>query len=188
MKARTSEQPAVEDQRGTALLIIDVQRGLFVKSTPIYKADALLKNIGALVDRAHRAGAPVFYVQHSDKRALVKGSDDWQLHPNLHPLDTDCIVHKLHGNAFEATTLGQELSAKNIGSVVIAGLVTHGCVRATCLGAKELGYRVILAQDGHSSYSQQAAKLIEEWNQTLSEKMIELKSTHEIRFHSERGN
>ena len=188
MKTRTNKQPAVGDQKKMALLIIDVQRGLFNKSTPIFKAGELLKNIGALVDRAHRAGAPVFYVQHSDKRALVKGSDDWQLHPDLHPLDTDCIVHKQHGNAFEATNLGQELKAKNIGSVVVTGLVTHGCVRATCLGAKELGYRVILAQDGHSSFSKRAAKLIEEWNQKLSEKMIELKSTHEIKFHSEGGN
>ena len=182
MKARTSKQPAVEDQKKMALLIIDVQQGLFGKSTPIYKADELLKNIHRLVDRAHRAGAPVFYVQHSDKRALVKGSDDWQLHPDLHPLDTDHIIHKQHGNAFEATNLGQELKAKNIGSVVVTGLVTHGCVRATCLGAKELGYRVILARDGHSSFSKQAAKLIEEWNRKLSEKMIELKSTCEIKF------
>ena len=182
MKARTSKQPAVEDQKEMALLIIDVQRGLFERSTPIYKADALLKNIGALVDGAHRAGAPVFYVQHSDKRALVKGSDEWQLHPDLHPLDTDHIVHKLHGNAFEDTNLGRELRARNIGSLVVAGLVTHGCVRATCLGAKELGYRVILAQDGHSNFSKQAAKLVEEWNQKLSEKMIELKSTREIDF------
>ena len=188
MKARTSKQPAVEDRKEMALLIIDVQRGLFEKSTPIYKADELLKNIGILVDRAHRAGAPVFYVQHSDKRALVKGSDEWQLHPDLHPLDTDHIVHKQHGNAFEDTDLGQELKARNIGSLVVTGLVTHGCVKATCLGAKELGYRVILAQDGHSSFSQQAAKLIEEWNRKLSEKMIELKSTHEIKFHSEGGN
>jgi len=37
-------------------------------------------------------------------------------------------------------------------------------------GAKELGYRVILAQDGHSNFSKQAAKLVEEWNQKLSEK------------------
>jgi nicotinamidase-related amidase len=167
-----------------ALLIIDVQRGLFVKSTPIYQADALLKNIGALVDRAHRAGAPVFYVQHSDQRALVKGSDGWQLHPDLHPLETDCIVHKQHGSAFEDTGLGQELKARGITSVVVTGLVTHGCVRATCLDAKRLGYRVILAQDGHSNFSQQAAQLIEKWNQRLNAKMIELRSTREIDFKS----
>jgi nicotinamidase-related amidase len=184
MKARTSKQPAVEDQKEMALLIIDVQQGLFVKSTPIYKADELLKNIHTLVDHAHRAGAPVFYVQHSDKRFLVKGSNDWQLHPDLHPLDTDRIVHKLHGSAFKDTDLGQALKSRNVKSLVVTGLVTHGCVRATCLDAKRLGYRVILAQDGHSNFSKQAAKLIEEWNQKLSAKMIELKSTREMKFKS----
>jgi nicotinamidase-related amidase len=182
MKARTRKQPAADEREGIALLIIDVQQGLFAKSTPIYQADALLKNIGILVDRAHRAGVPVFYVQHSDKRFLVKGSEEWQLHPDLHPLDADCIVHKLHGSAFQDTGLGQELKSKNIKSLVVTGLVTHGCVRATCLDAKKLGYRVILAQDCHSNFSKQAAKLIEEWNQKLSAKMIELKSTREIKF------
>jgi nicotinamidase-related amidase len=182
MKTRTSQQSAMEDQKEVALLIIDVQRGLFAKSTPIYQADALLKNISALVDRAHRAGAPVFYVQHSDKRFLVKGSDEWQLHPALHPLNSDCIVHKQHGSAFEDTGLGQELKARGVKSVVVTGLVTHGCVRATCLDAKRSGYTVILAQDGHSNFSQQAAQLIEKWNQKLSEKMVELKATREIKF------
>ena len=40
----------------TALLVIDVQRGLFSKTIPIYKADQLLDNIAALVARAQRAG------------------------------------------------------------------------------------------------------------------------------------
>jgi nicotinamidase-related amidase len=37
-----------------ALLVIDVQQGLFKKKTPIYKADELLQNIISLVDRAHQ--------------------------------------------------------------------------------------------------------------------------------------
>ncbi|MFZ2414275.1 MAG: isochorismatase family protein, partial [Candidatus Cryosericum sp.] len=65
----------------TTLLVIDVQRGLFEKSTPVYQGDLVLKNINALVDRAHAAGAPVFYVQHSTKTTLIEDSDAWQLHP-----------------------------------------------------------------------------------------------------------
>jgi nicotinamidase-related amidase len=67
-------------------------------------------------------------------------------------------------------------------TLIVTGLVTHGCVRATCIGAQELGYNVILVQDGHSSFSKQATKLIEEWNQKLSAKQIELRSTLEITF------
>ena len=166
-----------------ALLVIDVQQGLFRKSTPIYKAEQLLKNINLLIDQAHQDEVPVFYVQHSDERSLVEGSQDWQLHPRLHPLDIDFIIHKQHGNAFEDTNLGDALQLKNITSLVVTGLVTHGCVRATCNGALELGYRVILVKDGHSNFSKQAARLIDEWNQKLSVQKVELKLASEISFH-----
>jgi nicotinamidase-related amidase len=165
-----------------ALLVIDVQQGLFEKSTPIYKADELLENIITLVDRAHLSNVPVVYVQHSAAKHLVKGSAEWQLHPQLHPQNEDTIIHKQHGNAFEDTPLGEILRARDITTVVVTGLVTHGCVRATCIGAQEAGFNVILVQDGHSSFSKDAARLIVEWNEKLSARQIELQSTAEITF------
>ncbi len=179
MKESTS-RPQTTGGGNVALLVIDVQQGLFRKT--LYKADDLLHNINTLIDRAHRGGVPVFFVQHSGAKTLVKGSQDWQLHPQLHLLATDNIVHKQHGNAFEDTVLDQALKSRGVGNVVVAGLVTHGCVRATCIGALELGYRVILVKDGHSSYSKQAARLIEEWNEKLGAMSVELKSTSEIEF------
>jgi len=168
------------DQNNVALLVIDVQQGLFRKST--YKAEQLLDNINTLIDRAHRSGVPVFFIQHSGAKTLVKGSHDWELHPQLHRLATDPIVHKEHGNAFEDTVLNAALKSGQMTNVVVTGLVTHGCVRATCIGALQLGYRVTLVKDGHSSYSKQAAKLIEEWNQKLRVMNVELQSTSEIEF------
>jgi nicotinamidase-related amidase len=182
MGTESSVRPSGEERDGVALLIIDVQQGLFRKRTPIYKAEELLRNIRTLIDRAHRAGIPVCYVQHSDKKNLVKGSDDWRLHPQLVPLDTDLVIHKHHGNAFQETSLGKELEARNVGRLVVTGLVTHGCVRATCVGARELGYEVVLVEDGHSSYSKQAARLIEDWNEKLGHGIVELRSTQEIDF------
>ncbi len=169
-------------QNNTALLVIDVQQGLFRKSIPIFRANELLVKINTLIDSAHQAGAPVFFVQHSNQKILVYGSDDWQLHPQLQPGPQDCTIHKQHGNAFEETNLQEELKARYIDTLVVTGLVTHGCVKATCLGGKELGYRVILVEDGHSSYSKDAARLIEEWNQKLAQGIVELRSTAEITF------
>ena len=166
----------------TALLVIDVQRGLFNKNTPIYQAEQLLQNIHTLVRRAHEAEAPVVYVQHSAQKHLVLGSNDWKLHPKLSPLPEELRVEKLHGNAFEATPLMEELEACQVGRVVICGLVTHGCVKATTLGALELGYRVVLAGDAHSSYSKDAAKLIGEWNGKLREAGAEVRPASEIGF------
>ncbi|MEW6367725.1 MAG: isochorismatase family protein [Acidobacteriota bacterium] len=59
------------------------------------------------------------------------------------------------------------MDSRGIGSLVVTGLVTYACVRATCMGAKKLGYRVILARDGHSNYSKHAAQVIEDWIREL---------------------
>jgi nicotinamidase-related amidase len=175
-------QSKMANQKNIALLVIDVQQGLFRKSTSIYKAEELLENINMLIDRAHQDCVPVFYIQHSDTETLAKGSQDWQLHAQLHPQNIDTIIHKQHGNAFEDTNLEKILQSKNITNLVITGLVTHGCVRATCIGAKQLGYRVILVKDGHSNYSKDAPRIIEKWNRLLSAKNVELKSASEVEF------
>lgn len=166
----------------SALLVIDVQTGLFQHNIPVYRADWLLDNITMLVDRAHQAGVPVVYIQHANDRFLVEGSAEWQLHPRLQPVGQDLMIRKRHGNAFQSTALGPELSARRVRTVVVVGLVTHGCVKATCLGAQALGYRVVLVGDGHSSYHRQAARLIEELNQKLSEVGAEVRPAQGIQF------
>ena len=65
---------------------------------------------------------------------------------------------------------------------MVTGLVTHGCVKATCLGALALGYAVTLAADGHSSYSKDAAPLIEEWNRKLGEAGATVATASQIAF------
>jgi len=180
MMTELSSQQQTADWGHVALLVIDVQRGLFSKS--LYQAEQLLHNINTLIDRARRGGVPVFFIQHSGAKTLVKGSPDWQLHPQLHLLTTDPIVHKEHGNAFEDTGLHETLSRANVTGLVVAGLVTHGCVRASCIGALELGYKVTLVKDAHSSFSKQAAKLIDQWNRKLSAMNVELQSASEIEF------
>jgi nicotinamidase-related amidase len=167
---------------GVALLVIDVQQGLFQRSNPIYKAQELLENINTLVERAHRADIPVFYIQHANKGTLVQDSDEWQLHPQMQPVERDFIIYKRHGNAFKDTTLGQELESRKIKKLVATGLLTNGCVKATCIAAQKLGYEVILVRDGHSNFNEQAASVIEEWHQKLGDGIVELRSTREIDF------
>lgn len=166
----------------TALLIIDVQSELFQKSTPTYQAKELLENITTLTDCAHQANIPVIYVQHSSNAFLIKGSDGWQLHPRLKPLEGEKIIHKLHPSAFERTELKDELDSKGIKKLVIAGLVTHGCVKATSLDALKRGYQVVLVSDAHSSYSKDTPKLIKEWNEKIGKEGATLKTTLEITF------
>jgi nicotinamidase-related amidase len=166
----------------TALLIIDVQQGIFEKSTPVYQAEQLLENLNFLIDKARVQGAPVIFVQHANDSFLKKGSDAWQLHPAIQPMEAEFIIHKQHGDAFVETDLQVELDERDVGAVVITGLVTQGCVRATSLGALSKGYQVILVSDGHSTYSKGAAKIVEQWNQTLSEKGVTLSAAKDVDF------
>jgi nicotinamidase-related amidase len=166
-----------------ALLIIDVQRELFAKTLPIYDEDRLLANIRLLADKAHAAKVPVFWVQHSTEKTLVEGTDGWKLHTAFIPLKSDSFIRKHHGNAFEDTPLKAELDALHVRTVVVAGLVTHGCVQATCNGAHELGYDVVLVKDAHSNYNVKARDVINEWNTTLShDGVVRLQSTVEVDF------
>jgi nicotinamidase-related amidase len=166
-----------------ALLIIDVQRELFAKTLPIYDEDRLLANIRLLADKAHAAKVPVFWVQHSTDKMLVEGTDGWKLHTAFIPLKSDNFIRKHHSNAFEDTPLKAELDALHVRTVVVAGLVTHGCVQATCIGAHELGYDVVLVKDAHSNYNVKARDVINEWNATLShDGVARLESTVEVDF------
>ena len=172
----------LESRTKSVLLVIDVQRGLFQKSHPVYKAYELLDNINSLVERAHQAGVPVFYIQHSGQKDLIKGSAGWQLHPRLQPQKKDYRISKLKSNSFEDTRLDEILKSMGVDHVVITGMVTHGCVKNGCIGAKQLGYKVTLVQDAHSNFSGKAAQLIEEWNEKLRLENVELIPASEITF------
>ncbi len=168
--------------KSTALLVIDVQQELFEKSTPVYMADTLLDNINALVARAHRAGVPVIYVQHSSRAFLLTGSEGWQLHSRLKPLKKDLVIQKTHPSAFEGTALEEELQARKVRRLVVTGMVTHGCVKATCIDAQHRGYEVLLVQDGHSNFHKQAEKVIAEWNEKLGNGIATMRPARAIRF------
>jgi nicotinamidase-related amidase len=172
----------MDHAKETAVVLVDVQLGLFKKPTPLYKAEQLLSTLNLLIRKARLAGVPVIYVQHSSPKASAYGSEEWQLHPQLLPPRGDCVIHKLHGNAFEETDLQDELARLKIRNLVIGGLVTNGCVRATTLAALELGYAVTLVKDGHSSYAKEAAALIDEWNAKLSGAGATVKPVSSIQF------
>ena len=124
----------------------------------------------------------MIFIQHSNDSFLKKDSPAWQLHLEIRPAEGETIIHKLKGNAFDGTNLHFILDQLDVNSLVITGLVTHGCVRATTLGALKLGYQVTLISDGHSNFSIDAEKLIKKWNQVLKEKGAELIPTRDLEF------
>jgi nicotinamidase-related amidase len=164
----------------TALIVIDVQIGLFKRQTSIYKEQELLENINKLEIHARSINIPIIYIQHANDSTLVEGSDEWQLHPQLYKRDYDLLIQKRHPNTFKETNFQKELQERNISQLVIVGTLTDNCVSATCIGAIKLGYKVILATDAHSTFSDPASDIIEEWHDELKNLGITLKSTKEL--------
>ena len=140
----------LSDRPNTALMVIDVQNGVVAGA---HQRDAIVANIGALVDKAREQGAPIVWVQHSDEQ-LVKGTDAWEYVPELARRDTEPLVHKTFGDSFEATDLEEVLARAGVGRLVVAGAQTDACIRSTIHGAFARGYDVTLVGDAHTTEDQ----------------------------------
>jgi nicotinamidase-related amidase len=135
-----------------ALLIIDAQNGVLAATV---NRDGVLANIAVLLARARTEGVPVIWVQHAGD-GLSRGSDGWQLVPELSMLDDEPVVHKGYGDAFEATDLEEILAGHAVGRLVVAGGQSDACVRATIHGAFTRGYDVTLVSDAHTTVDRAA--------------------------------
>jgi nicotinamidase-related amidase len=136
----------------TALLIVDVQRGVVEGS---YQRDAVVENIRTLVERARSQNVPVVWVQDTGENR-EQGSEPWQIVPELSPADDEARVQKKYGDSFEETDLESVLSGLGVGSLVVAGAQTDACIRSTIHGAVVRGYDALLVSDAHTTEDQTA--------------------------------
>ncbi len=171
-----------------ALLIIDVQNALFsIPNVPIYEAEKLISNIKQVIDKAREKEIPIIYIQHfqGEGGLLEKGTEGWEIHPEIAPLDGDIIVNKHAPDSFYNTTLQEELKKRNIEKLVIAGLQTEYCIDTSVRSSFSKGYKVILVKDGHSTLDSpimKASKTVEHHNFVLGNWFAELKMSNEITF------
>jgi len=137
----------LQNRPNTALLVVDVQNGVVGGA---HERDTVVANIGSLVEKARHERVPVVWVQHSDEH-LERGSDDWQIVPELTPGDAEPLVEKSYADAFEDTTLETVLSGLGVGRLVVAGAQTDECIRSTLHGAVVRGYDATLVSDAHTN-------------------------------------
>ena len=96
----------LENRPKTALLVIDVQNGVVEGN---HERDAVVANVGSLVERARQEEIPVVWVQHSSEE-LQRESDEWRIVPELTPDEAEPLVEKKYGDSFEDTNLETVLS------------------------------------------------------------------------------
>ena len=131
---------------------MDVQHGVVQRA---HERDAVVANVGRLVEKARRERVPVVWVQHSDQ-GLEKGTDKWRIVPELNPGDAEPLVEKNYGDSFEDTNLENVLSGLEVGRLVVVGAQTDMCIRSTLHGAFARGYDATLVSDAHTTEDQTA--------------------------------
>ena len=142
----------LKDRPNTALLVVDVQHGVVQEA---HERDAVVANVGSLVDKARQERIPVVWVQHSSEH-LARGTDDWRIVSELTPRDAEPLVEKRYGDSFEETTLETVLSGLGVGRLVVVGAQTDACIRSTLHGAIVRGYDAMLVSDAHTTEDQSA--------------------------------
>jgi nicotinamidase-related amidase len=141
---------ALENRPNTALLVIDVQNCVVEHG---HERDAVVANVGSLVEKARREQVPVVWVQHHDKggEGIVRGSEGWRIVPELAPRESEPLVEKNYGDSFEDTILESVLSVLGVGRLFVTGAQTDACIRSTLHGAFTRGYDTILVSDAHTT-------------------------------------
>lgn len=145
----------------TALVIIDLQRGIVAAPTVPHSTDDVIGRSAELA-RAFRArDLPVFPVRVSfapDHADAAPGRTErpltgtpphgWdELVPELDIQPADIRITKHHWGAFHGTDLDLQLRRRGITAIVLTGIATSIGVESTARAAHEHGYTVIVATD-----------------------------------------
>ncbi|MFJ2362752.1 cysteine hydrolase family protein [Pseudomonas sp. NPDC087697] len=172
----------------SALLIVDMQVGLFNGPEKPYEGSRVLGNIKHLIQQARQKEAPIFAVRHTGPAGSVieAGSPFWQLLPDLElDANVDTLFDKTRPNCFLGTRLAQQLIDASINQLFIVGMKTQYCIESTCRAAAEQGFNPVLVADAHTCMDTpilSARAIIEHHNATLNGAFAKIVNTADTRF------
>jgi nicotinamidase-related amidase len=155
------------DKTTTALVVIDLQKGISALPTRPYSSQDVIRNAKRLVDRFRKTNMPVFlvHVTSSPETMLAVSSDetftrpsplpeDWsEFVPEMAPTPQDIVIGKKQWGAFYGTDLELQLRRRKKDTIVLCGIATDIGVESTARFAYEYGFQQIFAEDAMSSRS-----------------------------------
>ena len=106
----------------------------------------------------------MIFSRHENNTFLKRETEGCQIIDELEIMQGDTVIEKKHPDIFMGTGLDEILLKNRISSVMIAGLISNGCIQAACLSALNKHYQVILIGDAHSTIYTNAEKIIEKVN------------------------
>lgn len=149
-----------------ALVMIDFCRAYFEPDCDLYCGQPVYDAIESALrvrEVARKAGVPViltcvqyhasgvdggrFFEKAAPLRYFVKGHPMAAWGPGLEPFEDELVIPKQYPSAFFGTSLASTLTAMGVDSVLLTGLSTSGCVRASCVDAMSHGFRTAVIAD-----------------------------------------
>jgi len=147
-----------------ALILIDFCQGYFDPSCDLYAGvEQAMASALRVRAAARAAGVPViltnvvyhpqaldggrFFEKAAPLRYFLKGNPMGAWGPGLEPFDDELVVSKQYPSAFFGTSLASTLTAMGVDSVLLTGLTTSGCVRASCVDAMSHGFRTAVVAE-----------------------------------------
>ena len=147
-----------------ALLMVDFARAYFEPDSPLYAAAPQVLDVAGELLRWARSrrmlvchtqvvydegglNGGVFYRKIPALSNFRRGHPLGAFVPSLQPEAGEAVVEKQYASAFFGTSLSSLLNAQRIDCVLIAGMSTSGCVRATTVDAIQLGYVPLVVAD-----------------------------------------
>jgi nicotinamidase-related amidase len=170
----------------SALLVIDMQNGLFKTKSPLYSSRQVLSNILKLIEYYRFNEWPIIFVRHVGEQGtpLDPNGLNTQLIEDLaYNPDKDIVIEKNYPSSFKHTVLKEILEKLNIEEIIVTGMKTDYCVDTTVRVASESGYKVTLISDAHTttdSLALNAQQIIEHHNQMLGNAFAKIKTTEEF--------
>jgi nicotinamidase-related amidase len=156
------------DPRSTALVLIDLQKGLLALPLAPYTAPQIVTTAGRLATAIAAAGGLVVLVRvdfGAGLAAAPKGATDvplavppempadWtEIFPELVAAAPHIVVTKRNWSAFYGTSLDLELRRRGISHIVVGGIATNFGVESTARDGWQGNYTVIVAEDAASSF------------------------------------
>jgi nicotinamidase-related amidase len=159
------------DSNKTALVVIDVQKGIFALDRKFEPntASQVIANVSKLVTKFRDAGIPVFLVHVTtiDGRDMLHPVTDqqspWGSGPRpadwsdfveeIKPTGKDIVIAKRQWGAFYGTELDLQLRRRKIENIVLCGVSTNIGVETTARDAYQRGYNQVFATDAMAANS-----------------------------------
>ncbi len=159
------------DPRTTALVVIDLQKGIVSRQTLPHAAQDVVARAARLADRVRQLKGTVVLVRVAysadgrDRLAPRVDTPAWagspppdfsELVSAMGPKDGDLVVTKRNWGAFYGTELDLQLRRRGVRTIVLCGISTNFGVESTARDAFERAYQLVFAEDAMAGLSPDA--------------------------------